>query len=393
MVAKTTIEPKEYDMSQDGAPDLTGKLTFDGDKGAGWSKWLAILMALAMVGWMGSGYFEPESTEEEVVEDAVPSLVTVAVIPSAAQDVQLVLTAEGQSTPDRSTQIRAKASGQIMSVLVERGDLVVSGQEIGRIDAETIQAQVLQAQTQLAQATRDYDNAVALQDRGLATEDRVSAARAAEAAAEAAVTSATEQLDNTIITAPFSGRLNDMTLDEGEFVNNGDAVAEVLDNDPLTVVVQVPQQALSRLSKGDAAQVSFITGEERAGVVGFIGSNADAQTRTFRVEVTVDNPESVMPAGLSARIEIPTGQARGHFISPAILSLGTNGDLGVKTVAEGNVVAFSPVSIVRAQPDGIWVTGLPETADIITVGQGFVNAGDMVNPQPPVAAQTADASQ
>ncbi len=380
-------------MSQDGAPDLTGQLRFDGDKGAGWSKWLAILMGLAMVGWMGSGQFAPETAEEETVEDAAPSLVTVAVIPSAAQDVELVLTAEGQSTPDRSTQIRAKATGQIMSVLVERGDLVTAGQEIGRIDAETVEAQVLQARTQLAQATRDYDNAVALQDRGLATEDRVSAARAAEAAAEAAVTAAVEQLDNTIITAPFAGRLNDMTLDEGEFVNNGDAVAEVLDNDPLTVVVQVPQQALSRLNKDDAARVSFITGEEREGAIGFIGSNADAQTRTFRVEVTVDNPNSEMPAGLSARIEIPTGQARGHFISPAILSLGTSGDLGVKTVAEGDVVAFSPVSIVRAQPDGIWVTGLPETADIITVGQGFVEAGDVVNPQPPAAAQTADASQ
>ncbi|PRY74768.1 multidrug efflux system membrane fusion protein [Yoonia maritima] len=380
-------------MSQDGSPDLTGKLTFDGDKGAGRSKWVAILMGLAMVGWMGSGYFAPTEPEEENADDNAPSLVTVAVLPSAAQDVQLVLAAEGQSIPDRSTEIRAKASGQIIEVLVERGDLVTSGQEIGRIDAETIEAQVLQAQTQLAQATRDYNNAVSLQDRGLATEDRVSAARAAEAAAEAAVTAAVEQLDNTVITAPFSGRLNDMTLDEGEFVTNGDTVAEVLDNDPLTVVVQVPQQALSRLHKGDTAQVSFITGEERVGVIGFIGSNADAQTRTFRVEVTVDNPNSEMPAGLSARIEIPTGQARGHFISPAILSLGTSGDLGVKTVAEGDVVAFSQVSIVRAQPDGIWVTGLPDEADIITVGQGFVNAGDVVNPRAPVADQTADASQ
>jgi len=380
-------------MSQDGAPDLTGKLTFDGDKGAGRSKWVAIFMGLAMVGWMGSGYFAPVEPEEEVADDSAPSIVTVAVLPSAAQDVQLVLTAEGQSTPDRSTEIRAKTSGQIVDVLVERGDLVTTGQEIGRIDAETIEAQLLQAETQLEQATRDYDNAIALQNRGIATDDRVSAARATKAAAEAAVTAAKEQLENTIITAPFPGRLNDMTLDVGEFVNNGDAVAEVLDNDPLTVVVQVPQQALSRLHKGDTAKVSFITGEERTGVIGFIGSNADAQTRTFRVEVSVDNPNSEMPAGLSARIEIPTGQARGHFISPAILSLGTNGDLGVKTVAEGDVVAFSEVSIVRAQPDGIWVTGLPDEVDIITVGQGFVNAGDVVNPRPPVADQTADASQ
>jgi multidrug efflux system membrane fusion protein len=128
-------------------------------------------------------------------------------------------------------------------------------------------------------------------------------------------------------------------------------------------------------------------------VVGFIGGNADQQTRTFRVEVTVDNPDSVMPAGLSARINIPTGQARGHFISPAILSLGTDGTLGIKTVQADSTVAFAPVEIVRAQTDGIWITGLPEKADIITVGQGFVNAGDAVNPQPLGVAQTAEVSQ
>ena len=379
-------------MSQDSAPDLTGKLTFESDKGAGLSKWVSIILMLAMVGWMTSGYFAP-AEETDVAEENVAKLVTVAVLPSAAMDVQLTLAAEGQSVPDRATDIRAKAGGQVTQVMVERGDLVAAGQEIGRVDSETIAAQLLQAQTQQEQASRDYENAVALQARGIATEDRVSQARAAQAAAEAAVTAAQEQLENTIITAPFSGRLNDLTLDEGEFVTSGDTVAEVVDNDPLTVVVQVPQQALSRLSKGDAATVAFITGENRDGVIGFIGSNADSQTRTFRVEVIVDNPESEMPAGLSARIEIPTGQARGHFVSPAILSLGVNGDLGVKFVGEGNIVGFSPVEIVRAQPDGIWVTGLPEQVDIITVGQGFVNAGDEVNPQAPVAEQTADASK
>jgi len=128
----------------------------------------------------------------------------------------------------------------------------------------------------------------------------VTQARAAKAAAEAAETQALELLDNTIIRAPFAGRLNELTLDVGEFVNAGDMVAEVLDNDPLAIVVQVPQQALARLSKGQPAEVSFITGQTRQGVVGFIGNNADTQTRTFRVELSVDNPESEMPAGLVA---------------------------------------------------------------------------------------------
>ena len=70
-----------------------------------------------------------------------------------------------------------------------------------------------------------------------------------------------------------------------------------------------------------------------------------------------------------------------------------NGDLGVKTVAEGNVVAFQEVSIVRAQTDGIWVTGLAEAADIITVGQGFVNAGDVVDPRAETSVQAAQVTQ
>ena len=369
-------------MTDNAAHDLTGKLNFDTDKGAGRSKWIAILLALLLIGWMGSGFIFPSEAEEETAEDNAPRVVTVAVMNSMAKVVDLVLTAEGQSTPDRSAIVRAEAGGQVISVLVSRGDLVVAGQELGRIDGETIEAQLEQARASLVQATRDLENAEALQQRGVGTQDRVTQARAAKAAADAAETQALELLDNTIIRAPFAGRLNDMTLDVGEFVNPGDMVAEVLDNDPLAIVVQVPQQALARLVKGQPANVSFITGQDRAGTVGFIGNNADSQTRTFRVELMVDNPDSEMPAGLSARVAIPTGQARGHFISPAILSLGTDGSLGIKMVDAENRVTFSQIEIVRAQTDGIWVTGLPEEANVITVGQGFVNEGDIVDPRP-----------
>ena len=380
-------------MPKDEMPDLNGQLEFDDDKGSGQSKWLAALFAVVLIGWMGSGFILPSQPDEETTEEPAARAVAVAVMTSAAQDIDLVLISEGQSIPDRATSITAKTGGEVVSVAVGRGDLVAVGQEIARLDAETIEAQLVQAQTQLEQATSDLEKSTSLQRSGITTEDRVLQARAAKASAEAAVTAAQEQLENTVIRAPFAGRLNDMTLDEGEFVNSGDVVAELLDNNPLTIVVQVPQQALSRLEKGQAAQVSFITGEVRPGTVAFIGANADSQTRTFRVEITVDNPDSEMPAGLSARIAIPTGKARGHFISPAILSLGADGELGIKTVNDDNTVAFAPVSIVRAQTDGIWVTGLPESAQIITVGQGFVNAGDTVDPRAENVPTTTEAPQ
>jgi multidrug efflux system membrane fusion protein len=380
-------------MSDEQPPDLKGKLEFDRDNGAGRAKLLAVVLALVLAGWMGSGFVLPNSDDGDAPEEMADMAIAVAVLSSEAQDIDLVLTAEGQSIPDRATGIQAKITGQVQSVLVGRGDLVEAGQEIGRLDSETLEAQLAQAQAQLEQATGDFDRAQTLNERGISTDSVLMQTRAVMAAAQAAVASAKEQLDNAVITAPFGGRLNEMTLDEGEFVNDGDLVAEVLDNDPLSVVVQVPQLALSRIQKGQTARVSFITGETRLGTVGFIGSNANSQTRTFRVEVTVDNPDSEMPAGLSAQIAIPTGSARGHFISPAILSLGTNGELGIKTVTVDNTVAFSPISIVRAQTDGIWITGLEETAQIITVGQGFVNPGDVVDPYPATPEITAEVTQ
>jgi multidrug efflux system membrane fusion protein len=128
------------------------------------------------------------------------------------------------------------------------------------------------------------------------------------------------------------------------------------------------------------AKVLFITGEERTGTVTFIGSSAASETRTFLAEIEVPNADGAIPAGISAEVIIPTGEVTAHFIAPSIVSLDTEGSLGVKTVDANDVVAFFPVEVVKAQIDGIWVTGLPDTVDVITVGQGFVNAGETVAP-------------
>ena len=67
-------------------------------------------------------------------------------------------------------------------------------------------------------------------------------------------------------------------------------------------------------------------------------------------------------------------------MSPSTISLDPSGNLGVKTVDEEDTVRLT-TDVVRAQVDGVWVLGLPETARIITVGQGFVRDGDRVNAQ------------
>ena len=361
-------------------------LDFESDAGSGRSKFVAGGIAVLIALWMGSGFILP--SEEEVVKETgpiKPSAVTVAVRGSIAEAVTQVFVAEGQAMPDRDTQVRTEAGGEIAEVLVSKGDDVAAGELIARVSTTARDSDLARAREELKRAQREYDNAEALLARGVSTVDRVSEARADLAVAQSAVTSAEEALNNTEIRAPFAGRLEELEISAGEFVSVGENIARLVDNTPLTIRVQIPQQSLKDIAVGQAAEVSFITGVEARGKVDFVSSSASAETRTFAAEIEVDNDDGAIPAGISARVRIPTGETKAHFVSPAILSLDTGGILGVKTVDADNKVVFNKIAIVRAQTDGIWIAGLPDEAKIITIGQGFVNHGETVNPQPETA--------
>jgi multidrug efflux system membrane fusion protein len=260
--------------------------------------------------------------------------VAVAVTESVAEPVTQFYVAEGQALPDRETLIRAETSGQIAEVTARKGTRLEAGAEIARFEIAQRQAQLAEARADLERAQQDFGNAEQLLNRGVSTATRVSEARAALAAAEAALAENEELLDNIVLRAPFAGLLDDLTIDPGEYVSTGTDIGRIIDTDPLTIEVQVPQQTVGRVSAGQTAEVLFITGEVRDGRVTYVSGSADAETRTFRAEVEVANFDGAIPAGISARLRVPTGEAVAHFISPAILSLGTDGALGVKTVTD-----------------------------------------------------------
>ena len=355
-------------------------LTFTSDKGASRSTWFAGVLVILIVGWMGSGFILPSENNDPVSVREETKLVAVAVTTSTAETVTQFYQAEGQALPDRETMMRSETSGDVAEVLVAKGQDVEAGAIIARFDPTANLADANRATQELARAQREFDNAEALFDRGLATADRVSQARATLAGAQSELADVQQSADALTILAPFAGRVETLDIDEGEFVSAGMEVGRLVDITPLTVAIQVPQQSLNRLSVGQPATVRFITGEERQGTVTFVGTSAASETRTFLAEIEVNNDDRAIPAGISAEVIIPTGETIAHFLSASIVSLNTEGTLGVKTVDANNVVAFYPIQVVKAQIDGIWVTGLPDTVDVITVGQGYVNENETVAP-------------
>jgi multidrug efflux system membrane fusion protein len=388
MTSDTTLaKATNITSDQSDAADQTPQtLIFTPDKGASRSTWFAAFLVIAIVAWMGSGFVIPSEGTAPVVAREEPAPMAVAVTSSQAEVVTQFYQAEGQALPDRDTPLRAETSGDIAEVLVKKGQDVTSGDIIARFDPTTNIADSKRAAEELISAQREFDNAEQLLARGVSTADRVVQARAALASALSQVADVEQAAESLTITAPFTGRIETLDLDAGEYVSAGSEVGRLVDITPLTVAIQVPQQSLTRLSVGQPAIVRFITGEEREGVLTFVGTSAAAETRTFLAEIEVANDDGAIPAGISAEVVIPTGETTAHFLSPSIVSLNETGELGVKTVNAENVVEFYAIAVVKAQIDGIWVTGLPDSIDVITVGQGFVNEAETVAPSAGIAA-------
>ena len=147
------------------------------------------------------------------------------------------------------------------------------------------------------------------------------------------------------------------------------------------------------VAKGKPGSARLATGEVVEGTLRYVAPVADEATRTFRVELEVDNAAGEYRGGMTAELMIPAETVYAHKISPSLLTLDDEGNLGVKTVNELDEVEFHPADIAMSSSDGVWIAGLPHNAQIITVGQGFVNEGSVVDSVPEVEIDTAVATK
>jgi len=158
----------------------------------------------------------------------------------------------------------------------------------------------------------------------------------------------------------------------------GDPAFTLVNLDPLVFRGDVSENDVDRLKPGLDANLELSNGARMSGKITFVAPVADSNTRTYAMEVEAANPEPQQRGGMSATIRIPLDTMPAHKVSPALLSLNDAGVLGLKIVDSENIVRFYKVDILKSERDGLWVGGLPEHMDLITVGQGFVRDGDKV---------------
>ncbi|MBX3707867.1 MAG: efflux RND transporter periplasmic adaptor subunit [Pseudomonadales bacterium] len=348
----------------------------------------AIVIATLIGLWLFSGQMgqdpmpdhptlaDANSRRAAAASDAEPVPVRARVIQASARVEEVVL--RGKTENKRSLEVKAETSGRVIARPVERGTRVAAGQVLCTLAEDDRSANLEEARQALNQARIDYDGSLRLKERSLLSESSVAQARARVAAAEAQVTRRELEVERARIRAPFPAIVEDVRVEVGDFVTPGSVCVTLVDMDPMLLVGRVSERDVQALRLDQPATGILNDGRTVSGTLRFIGQQSDPATRTYAIEIELPNPDLALRSGITARIRIPTGTVMAQKVSPAIFALDDDGNIGVRIVNERSQVEYLPIRIVHDDVDGVWVTGLPEVANVITVGQELVVPGQTV---------------
>lgn len=348
------------------------------------------------------------------------------------RDLEEIVTASGNIRARRTVDVSSDVQGRVQELLVDEGDDIVAGQTLLRLEPDQYRAALSRAEASLAQARsqenqqvanltqarRDLDRLLQLRARDSLLVSRqqlddaettvevqealVEAARNGVSVAEAGVEEDTDRLSKTVFTAPMTGRITRLNVEEGETViigtmnNPGSLVLTISDLSVIEVVLQVDETEVSKISMGDSATVRIDAFPDKtfAGHVTEIGNSAidppseqpanQQAAIDFEVVLTLAPTEAPLRPDLSATADIIV-ESREAVVAVPIIALtvrdgddvsdaldGPSADDGVPDDVEGvfvvdaGTVAFVPVQIGIAGQEYFEVlSGLAEGDSVV----------------------------
>lgn len=274
------------------------------------TKSLAALLAAASLAACGG---------DGVPEAAAPPATTIAASAVARVTIAELQTGpriSGQLAPAREATARAEVGGSIIALTVEEGRPVARGAAVGRIEARDLRSSAASAETGVAAARTALDiatteasrvaslvkgGAMAQRDLDLAN-NGVAAARAQLAAAESRLTSARQQISDTILRAPISGVVSARMASAGDVVAPGTPLFTVIDPSSMRLEASVPsdQIALLRIGAPVEFRVRGYPDQPFIGRIERISPAADPVTRQVSIFVGIPNTGGRLIGGLFA---------------------------------------------------------------------------------------------
>ena len=336
---------------------------------------------------------------------------------------------QGQTIHNKKIDVKSETSGNISEINFSRGDKVNKNLSLVLISMDDRKEKLLSAQKDLERLSKElilneknrdnllrqniekiklyeieYASAKQLIDKGLSSKSKLSLAsfNLANAEAdredikikfestlanlEAQITNVKSLLKNikldiakTNISAPFDGIISEKMVEETEFISVGTPLFTIIDLDPIKIEGYLSEFDVNKVSVGTNAIIEDSNGIKKNGTITFISPSAEISTRTFEITIEANNKDLTYKSGITTKIIIKGSELKAHKIPPSILTLLDDGTVGVKAVNKENNVVFYPTKTIKDTIDGMWVSGLPESVNLIISGQEYISIGEKIN--------------
>lgn len=359
----------------------------------------------------------------------VPVVVTKVGTKDAPIEIQVIGNAEAYST----ISVKPQMSGQIISSHFKEGDFVSKGQLLYDIDRRLLEAQLLQAQSQLSKNEAQLQQAIAQAARDKATADytaqqakryldgttqgifskdqndqiqasakagyqtveadkaAIESVKADIAATKATIENLRVQLSYTKITAPISGRTGNQTVKTGNVASANTTELVVINQvEPIYVSFSVPENQLDEIktymAKGKLTVMATPQDADKPekGTLTFVDNSVDTTTGTIRLKATFPNTNRNLWPGLFTRVSLRLGVREGAVMVPnQVVQTGQNGNFVYVVKADRSVEARPVTMGNRVGTDMIIDDGLQPGETVVLDGQLRLAPGMKVNPREP----------
>ena len=349
---------------------------------------VAIIFAVLLCLWMFSGLlvkrdFEGETLSTPSQQQTLSPDLKYEVAEFKAQNKRRTSEVQGETKAVRDVSLVAEINGKVVEVLAQEGQAVKAGQPLLQLDLQDRKERLESLQAVVEQQKLQYQVAQGLSKRGFESKVSLLRAKAELAQAQASLKQIKLQLDFATIKAPFDGFLEKINVKEGDFLDIGQmtaqgAVARVVDINPILVQGAIAQDDRLFVAEDQSVEIALQNGAKYQGKIHYLAHSADKSTRAFPIEISVENANYEILSGLSASIYIPLNEVKAHFIPSSSLSLRDDGAVQVKAISDDGKVEVHSVKIIGEEDKGIWVEGLPQIVRIITKGQAYASAGEVI---------------
>jgi len=325
----------------------------------------------------------PRRNRDTAATDAPP--VNVKTMTVVARD-QLADTFELPAVvePNVIVEVSAEVAGRIERIPQTEGSTVQAGDLLIQLNTDLLQPQFEIAKAQVERDQIEFDRMSNLFKEKAATQRDLDNVTTQLAISKARLEDIRARLDRTTIVAPTAGVLNDLLVDEGEYVQAGTAVAEVVDTDTVKAVVQVPERDIPFFVVGRKAEVFAETpGEDQekpfVGAITFISKLADQQTRSTRMEITLANEQGLLQSGQIVRVRLTRRVLEDVILIPLLAVIPMENSQAVYVV-NSSQAQRREVDLGLIKRDRIQIRrGLEPGDRLIIAGHRFVAPGQKVN--------------